>query len=146
MSNHVYNIGDRVFTLSPLTPRVMTRIVQAAKEILDVLPKDVMLKIENKDLSKASPLELLEALGVFAMENQTRLIACVLCQEGIKDAEKNVLEIAEYLEDNLRLTTELRVIHDFFVSEDIKSAVVLIRETIKSAKSKLSEKTPSGNG
>ncbi len=132
-NNNSYKIGGRDFTLSPLVPRVEEAIVHAVANILEDMPIEVKNKLEKKDISKATPFELLDALGIFAVENQCKLIACVICPQGGSERDKNVLEIAEYLEDNLRFLTKIKIIHDFFVCEDIQSAAVLIRETWKKA-------------
>ena len=137
-NNHVYNIGDRVYTLSPLVPRVEEHIVSTVAAILDAMPEDVREKLKSKEISKASPMELLDALGMFAVQNQSRLIACVLCPEGKTERDKNVLEIAEHLEFNLRFKPKIKIVHDFFACEDIQSAAVLIRETWKTAKKAIS--------
>jgi hypothetical protein len=134
MESKVYNINGERYTLSPLVPIVEKRLWSTVQGLLKDLPAETEKIIKSKDIKKLSMFELIDLLGGFAIENQCKLLACVLTPEGFTEENKNLSIIENTLVNHLRFKTKFEVISDFFTSEDtlfFLSQILTIQETIK---------------
>ena len=134
MDGIVYNIGGRRFLLSPFVPAVEERLWKTVQGLLRDLPKEKEEQILTMQIDKnKSMMDYIDLLGGFVIENQCKILACIITPEGTSEQDKNLSDIAKFLAENLRFLQKYRILSDFFMSEDAACALSLIMASVPKA-------------
>ncbi|RLC65514.1 MAG: hypothetical protein DRI01_00710 [Chloroflexi bacterium] len=133
MGDKIYKIKGREFYLSPLTPAVEKNIYRLILNILNKLSDEEVEKIKQKKINQ-SLFHLLDTIGALSVENISKFIACIICPVGQTEEDKNLDELTHFLEYNLPLGTQIRILNDFFTQEDIILFIASVKQQIKRLK------------
>lgn len=130
----VYVIGGEQYTLAPLVPAVEARLWKTIDGLLRQLPKDKETKLREMTLAeKQSMFDYLDLVGAFALENQCQVLACVLTPINVREKDKNLAIIAEFLYENINFSTKMEVLRDFFLSADAQCLLSTILGSVQKA-------------
>lgn len=120
--NDIAKFGKgRGFRVSPLVPLVRKRILAFALQTLDNMPKDVAKSFAEKEFDLKNPLQILTGCISWIDEQGLLedLIALIICPVDVREKDKDVSEIAEFLNNNASMKEEVQAITDFFVSSEL---------------------------
>lgn len=125
--------GERVFTLSPPVPIVRRRVFKFFKKMIENLPDEVYDRLQDKKIDLTNPIKIIGELIDYLVDSEQieEFVACLICPKGISEREHNVQEITEFLEENIDIAKEAKIIYDFFTNTSI-GEIITIYQSIKS--------------
>ncbi len=130
----VYEIGGEQYTLAPLVPAVEARLWKTIDGLLRQLPKDKEEKLRAMTLvEKQSMFDYLDLIGTFALENQCQILACILTPINVRERDKNLALISDFLYENIGFFTKVEVLRDFFLSADAQCLLSTILGSVNKA-------------
>ena len=106
----------RTFEVCPLTPLVRKRLFNFFKVLLNDIPDEAMKAFKKKEYDILHIVTLVTEIVEY-LEQQGKLenlVAIIIRDAGVSDRDKNIDEIADYLELNCKPVQEVAMFANFF--------------------------------
>ena len=126
---------EKEFVLSPPVPLVRRRLFKFFKRIIEELPEETIEHLRQKKVDITNPLKIIiEFIDYLVDSDQIEeFVACIICPVEMTEREHDAHldEIKEFLEENIPLALEVKIIWDFFTDTSIED-IIAILQSIKS--------------